>query len=216
MNCGCICDSYKLGKSNFPEFPKKLMSGLDWGIYYNKYGSAAYDPKALETRIVELIKDYQNNYILRTKKGFMSICLMGRKTFEYPSIFTRNSRVSFTEQQNGICRSVVNILNLKKCKRTTSRHGVKSGKTTPITVKCSVRIVTEEKSNILLFKEKSRCPRIHIGCICFFYTKTAGISAVVPLRMVMLFNTISQIFICKALFSRFPAQSPHAILSSDG
>lgn len=42
-------------------------------------------------------------------------------------------------------------------------------------------------------------PRIHIGCICFFYSKTAGISAVVPLRMVML-NTISQIFICKALF----------------
>lgn len=43
-------------------------------------------------------------------------------------------------------------------------------------------------------------PRIHIGCICFFYSKTAGISAVVPLLMVMLFNTISQIFICKALF----------------
>ena len=43
-------------------------------------------------------------------------------------------------------------------------------------------------------------PRIHIGYICFFCSKTAGISAVVPLRMVMLFNTISQIFICKALF----------------
>lgn len=46
---------------------------------------------------------------------------------------------------------------------------------------------------------KKQMPRIHIGCICFFYSKTAGISAVVPLRMVML-NTISQIFICKALF----------------
>ena len=43
-------------------------------------------------------------------------------------------------------------------------------------------------------------PRIHIGCICFFCSKTAEISGVVPLRMVMLFNTISQIFICKALF----------------
>lgn len=46
---------------------------------------------------------------------------------------------------------------------------------------------------------KKQMPRIHIGCICFFCSKTAEISAVVPLRMVML-NTISQIFICKALF----------------
>ncbi|MFR1305974.1 hypothetical protein [Hominenteromicrobium sp.] len=66
-----------VGKAT-PEFPQKLMSGLDWGIYYNKYGSVAYDPKALETRIVELIKDYQNNYI--TNQKVMSICLMGRKS----------------------------------------------------------------------------------------------------------------------------------------
>ncbi len=47
---------------------------------------------------------------------------------------------------------------------------------------------------------KKQMPRIYIGCICFFCSKTAEISAVVPLRMVMLFNTISQIFMCKALF----------------
>ena len=33
------------------------MKGLDWGIYYNKYGSGKYDPKTLEARIVELIED---------------------------------------------------------------------------------------------------------------------------------------------------------------
>lgn len=49
-------------------------------------------------------------------------------------------------------------------------------------------------------QQKADAPRNHIECICFFYAKTAGISAVVPLRMVMLFNTISQIFMCKALF----------------
>lgn len=83
-------------------------------------------------------------------------------------------------------RSVVNILNLKKCKRTTSRHGVKAEKQHPITVKCSVRIVTEEKV-IFSNQRKKQMPRIHIGRICFFCSKTAGISAVVPLRMVMLF-----------------------------
>ena len=33
------------------------MSGLDWGIYYNKYGTTAHDPKAYEKRIVELLDD---------------------------------------------------------------------------------------------------------------------------------------------------------------
>ena len=35
-------------KATFPNFRKKLMSGLDWGIYYNKYGAAPHDPKAYE------------------------------------------------------------------------------------------------------------------------------------------------------------------------
>ena len=39
------------------------MKGLDWGIYYNKYGAGKYDPKALEARIVELIEDNRNGYI---------------------------------------------------------------------------------------------------------------------------------------------------------
>ena len=50
-------------KATFPKYRSKLMKGLEWGIFYNKYGTGKYDPKALEARIIELIEDYRNGYI---------------------------------------------------------------------------------------------------------------------------------------------------------
>lgn len=53
-------------KATFPIYRKKLMQGLEWGIYYNKYGAGKYDPKTLEARIVELLDDEA----FPTKKAF--------------------------------------------------------------------------------------------------------------------------------------------------
>ena len=50
-------------KATFPKYRSKLMKGLEWGIFYNKYGTGKYDPKALEARIIELIEDYRNGYL---------------------------------------------------------------------------------------------------------------------------------------------------------
>ena len=50
-------------KATFPKYRSTLMKGLEWGIFYNKYGTGKYDPKALEARIIELIEDYRNGYI---------------------------------------------------------------------------------------------------------------------------------------------------------
>lgn len=66
-------------------------------------------------------------------------------------------------------RSVVNILNLKKCKRTTSRHGVKAEKQHPITVKCSVRIVTEEKVIFSNQRKKQMPPNPHRVHLLFLF-----------------------------------------------
>ena len=62
-------------KATFPNFRKKLMSGLDWGIYYNKYGAAPHDPKAYEKRIVELLDDEDVS-----RKAFMNTCLTATKS----------------------------------------------------------------------------------------------------------------------------------------
>ena len=58
-------------KAAFPNFRKKLMSGLGWGIYYNKYGTAAHDPKAYEKRIIELL----DNEDVSNQKGICEYLL---------------------------------------------------------------------------------------------------------------------------------------------
>ncbi len=42
-------------KATFPKYRGKLMKGLDWGIYYNKYATNSYDPKQLEQRIIDCL-----------------------------------------------------------------------------------------------------------------------------------------------------------------
>jgi hypothetical protein len=43
-------------KVTFPNY-RREMKGLDWGLYYNKFGSGKYDPKSLEREIVTLMED---------------------------------------------------------------------------------------------------------------------------------------------------------------
>ena len=43
-------------KVTFPNY-RSEMKGLDWGLYYNTFGSGKYDPKALESKIVALMED---------------------------------------------------------------------------------------------------------------------------------------------------------------
>ena len=43
-------------KVTFPNY-RREMKGLDWGLYYNKFGSEKHGPKAFENKIVALIDD---------------------------------------------------------------------------------------------------------------------------------------------------------------
>lgn len=40
----------------YPNY-RREMKGLDWGLYYNKFGAGKYDPKDLESKIISLIED---------------------------------------------------------------------------------------------------------------------------------------------------------------
>lgn len=59
----------------FPTFRKRLMCGLEWGIYHNKYGTATHDPKAYEKRIVELLDDED----VSNQKGIYEYLLDGNE-----------------------------------------------------------------------------------------------------------------------------------------
>ena len=43
-------------KATFPHF-RKQMKGLEWGVFFNKYGTKKYDPRQLEARVSDLMQD---------------------------------------------------------------------------------------------------------------------------------------------------------------
>lgn len=89
-------------KAIFPKYRGKLMKGLDWGIYYNKYGAGKYDPKALEARIVELIEDYRNGYI-SNQRGIYEYLLDGQEKHLNIRAFSPEMAQAAYERQKGIC-----------------------------------------------------------------------------------------------------------------
>ena len=89
-------------KATFPHYRKNIMKGLDWGIYYNKYGSGNYDPKALEARIVELIEDYNNGYI-SNQRGIYEYLFDGQEKHLNIRAFSPEMARAAYERQNGIC-----------------------------------------------------------------------------------------------------------------
>lgn len=86
-------------KATFPNMRKKLMSGQDWGIFYNKYGENAYDPKALEKQILELIDDED----VTNQKGIYGYLLSGNEKYLNIRAFTPKMARTAYERQQGIC-----------------------------------------------------------------------------------------------------------------
>ena len=85
----------------FPKYRAKLMKGLEWGLFYNKYGNHVYDPNALEAEIAELLKDDD----VTKQKGVYEYLLSGKANEKALSIrqFTENERRTLYERQGGVC-----------------------------------------------------------------------------------------------------------------
>lgn len=86
-------------KATFPHYRGKLMKGLDWGIYYNKYGSGKYDPKTLEDRIVQLLDDDD----VTNQKGIYEYLLDGQEKHLSIRAFSQKMKQTAYERQKGIC-----------------------------------------------------------------------------------------------------------------
>lgn len=83
----------------FPNYRGKLMKGLDWGIFYNKYGSGKYDPKTLESRIVELLDDED----ISNQKGIYEYLLDGEEQHLNIRAFSPKMARTAYERQKGVC-----------------------------------------------------------------------------------------------------------------
>ena len=85
-------------KVTFPHY-RKEMKGLDWGIFYNKFGSGNYDPKTLEKRIVELMEDED----VSKHSGIYEYLLDGDERHLNIRAFTPKMARAAYERQQGIC-----------------------------------------------------------------------------------------------------------------
>ena len=90
------------------------MCGLDWGIFYNKYGTNAYDPKALESRIIELLDDED----VSNQKGIYEYLLDGNEKHLNIRAFTDKQARTAYERQKVSARNAASTFKSMKCKPT--------------------------------------------------------------------------------------------------
>ncbi len=105
------------GKAIFPKY-RKEMKGLEWGIFYNKYGTGKYDPKQFEARIVDLMEDEDVTKI----SGAYEYLLHGDERHLSIRAFTPKMARAAYERQKGICA---------KCKKHFDIDGMQADHITP-------------------------------------------------------------------------------------
>ncbi len=105
-------------KATFPVYRSKEMKGLEWGIFYNKYGAGKYDPKQLEARIVSLLDDED---ITKTS-GIYEYLLDGNERHLNIRAFTPKMARAAYERQKGIC---------PKCKKHGNFESMQADHITP-------------------------------------------------------------------------------------
>lgn len=85
-------------RATFPKY-RREMKGRPWGEFYNKYSGNSYDPKRLETRIVELMEDDD----VSGNKGVYEYLLSGDERPLNIRAFTPKMARAAYERQKGIC-----------------------------------------------------------------------------------------------------------------
>lgn len=85
-------------KATFPNY-RKEMKGIAWGELYNKFKDELYDPKVLETRVLELIDDDE----VQNHKGIYSYILTGDEKYLNLRQFDDRTKRRVYERQKGLC-----------------------------------------------------------------------------------------------------------------
>ncbi len=91
-----------VGKT-FTNVRVKLMKGLPWGIYYNKYGKKTYDPVVLEERIAQLLRDDEDVGDITNQRGIYEYMLDGDERHLSIRRFSDKMARTAYERQNGVC-----------------------------------------------------------------------------------------------------------------
>ena len=123
---------------------RKEMKGLDWGIFYNKYSARNYDPKILESRIVELMEDDD----VTKNSGIYEYLLDGEEKHLNIRAFTPKMSRAAYEKQNGICPKCGKHFGLEEMQADHITPWSKGGKTTIENCQMLCANCNRRKSNI--------------------------------------------------------------------
>ena len=85
--------------ATFPNTRVKLMRGLDWGLFFNRFGTVAQDPAKLEKRIVALLDDED----VTNQRGIYEYLLDGDARHLSIRAFTPKMARTAYERQKGVC-----------------------------------------------------------------------------------------------------------------
>tara|TARA_A100001015_G_scaffold216348_1_gene242972 strand:+ start:976 stop:2055 length:1080 start_codon:yes stop_codon:yes gene_type:complete len=79
---------------------KKIMKGIDWGLYYNKYKDKTFDPTSIDTKTKELILDDE----ITKKKGIYPYLITGEEKHLSLRSFTDSQKLKAHQIQGGKCK----------------------------------------------------------------------------------------------------------------
>ena len=131
-------------KAIFPNCRRKLMQGIEWGIFYNKYKDNNYDPKVFEKRIVELLEDDD----VSNQRGIYEYLLNGNeKHLSIRAFSDKMSRTAY-EKQKGICPKCKNRFEIKEMQADHITPWSKGGKTVAENCQMLCAECNRRKSNI--------------------------------------------------------------------
>lgn len=131
-------------QATFPNYRGKLMKGLDWGIYYNKYGAGNYDPKALEAAALQLLDDED----VSNQKGIYEYLLGGQERHLHIRAFSpKMARIAY-ERQKGVCPRCGGRFSMEEMQADHITPWSKGGHTTPDNCQMLCADCNRRKSNL--------------------------------------------------------------------
>lgn len=110
---------------------KKLMSGLPWGLFYNKHKNDNLDPIAIEKRIQELLKDYENDYGVTNPSGIYEYVLTGKESCLQIRGFRQQEKQQAYERQNHCCADCGKTFDISEMEAHHKKPWSQGGHTTP-------------------------------------------------------------------------------------
>lgn len=86
--------------STFDTKWKRIMKGLDWGSFYDKYHLEVFDREEMSERITKLMADGD----VENKKGIIPFILTGDEKYLSIRTFPEDIKISVYTKQKGICK----------------------------------------------------------------------------------------------------------------